>query len=423
MDKFINKKIVLPNYMRKTILFMMMFIILFKITIASLDLGKGVIILAILYLVTYNGKVKNVLQYIGMKQYGMFFLLGIVWTSGLIYRDIFFPKNEMSSYLSSKEMMYISFYIIVLPFFCVFTFKSFNEFSKIVIAIMLLQSSIVILSMVLGPIKKILSFYYAGNKEVLYYMSANIKGVSFGIIGANGSVALLMGQILLILLMLDNKISWSKFLIEYLIIMAAEALSGRTGFYFSIIFLAFYILTERRICNIKKNILLLPTLFLIFCGITALIIYIWAPDMIEKWIYRIFEIFIGIFGEKNGGATINAIQNMSHPELTVETLFGTSVTRGVSYNGTVFNNDSGYWQKYFALGLIGALFYYMGYLTLFLGTIKRLNTTKHRSFFLFCVIMLFIMEYKEPFIGYGIYPMMIMTILIFYLKQSDLEKI
>ena len=145
--------------------------------------------------------------------------------------------------------------------------------------------------------------------------------------------------------------------------------------------------------------------------------------MIEKWIYRIFEIFIGIFGEKNGGATINAIQNMSHPELTVETLFGTSVTRGVSYNGTVFNNDSGYWQKYFALGLIGALFYYMGYLTLFLGTIKRLNTTKHRSFFLFCVIMLFIMEYKEPFIGYGIYPMMIMTILIFYLKQSDLEKI
>lgn len=406
-----NKNLPSIYYGRKFLLLLMMFVIYFKIRIASIDITKCIVILAIAYLICNLKKVIEIFNQIGKKQFVVFYLLSIIWTAGVLYREIIYSKNQTSTYITSREVLYISFFAWILPFFFLMIFDSFQEFAQCVINIMLIQSGIVIASMAVGPVKYILSLYYAGNKEILYYMSAHIKGISFGITGASGSVTLMMGQILLICLALRDKISTSQFWAQYMFIMVGEALAARTGFYFSIILLCIYFIIEKRYTKLQKNIVIIPTALIMLGSIVTLLIYIYAPDMIEKWIYRLFEIVIGLFVEKDGGHTLRTIRDMTQPGLSMETIFGTNVLRGVSAHGTVFNNDSGYWQKYFALGLVGAVAYYGGYFILLCKSVKKVK--KCGKFLLYCIIILFLIEYKEPFISYAVYPMTIMSIAVF----------
>ena len=264
-------------------------------------------------------------------------------------------------------------------------------------------------SLFLDPVKSLLSLYYSYDKEYLFYISASVKGIGIGVVGAAGSIVLFSSQVLLLFMMLKGKITVSNFFVKYLIIMIAEAISGRTGFYCAVALLIFWLITEKRdniLYDMRKVIpkIIIITIFLF------LIVYLFKPELIGRIVNRSLELFYGLFNLGEGSQTFDVLSKMDKPALTLETLFGTSVTKGISQLGTKFQNDSGYWQKFFALGLFGSIAYYISFLQLYLLPIIE-NKLKNKIFYFFILAIMFIIEIKEPFFSYMILPMMFMAII------------
>ncbi len=406
--KFNYTKIKLP-ILKEIIMWLLIAIIFFKIKLFSLDLSKYIFIVIIVILFMKFNELKKILKKIGIKQYLIYFLLGLVWTIGLIYREIFYSFNSNSFYISSKELLVIFLYIFVFPMFIILTFKNINRFEKIVSSVAITQSLIIISSLFLTPVKTLLSLYYNQNAEYLYYISASVKGVGIGVVGASGAIVLFSVQVLLMYMMIKGKIKVNTFLTKYIIIMVAEAVSGRTAFYCSILLLIYWLVTERRNSILYELYNLIPKLILCILGV-AFLGYLIDKELIIRIVNRSLELFYGLFNRDEGVHTFNVLKDMSRPKLTLETLFGTSVTKGVSSLGTRFQNDSGYWQKFFALGLIGSIAYYLSFLQLYLIPLFQ-NKLINKSFYLLVLAIMLLIEIKEPFFSYLILPMVLVIIM------------
>lgn len=407
--KAITNKIKLPT-VNEIIMWLLIAISFFKINLFSLDLSKYIFMVLIVILFIKFNELKELLKKIKVKQYLIFFFLGLVWTLGLIYREIFYNFNSNSVYISSKELLTIFLYIFIFPMFSIITFRNINRFEKIVSSVAITQSIIIISSLFLSPVKYLLSLYYNQNPEYLYYISAGVKGVGIGVVGASGAIVLFSVQVLLMYMMIKGKIQVNNFLIKYIIIMIAEAVSGRTAFYCSILLLVYWLVTERRSTILHEMYNLIPKLILCLFSVVFFGFLI-DKELVIRIVNRSLELFYGFFNKDDGVLTFNVLKEMSRPKLTLETLFGTSVTKGVSFFGTKFQNDSGYWQKFFALGLIGAITYYLSFLQLYIIPLFQ-NKLRNKSFYFFILAIMLIIEIKEPFFSYLILPMMLVIIMI-----------
>ncbi|UTY39954.1 hypothetical protein NMU03_03880 [Allocoprobacillus halotolerans] len=406
--KLLNTKIDI-KIIKQIILWIVFFILLFKIRIFNIDLTKYIFVIVIIYLFLHLCEVRSILNKIGIKHYIIYVALGFFWASGLLYREIFYVYNSSSSYMFSKELIVSMLYLFVMPIFIIMVFKNSENFERTISSVAIAQSIIVISSLFLDPVKSLLSLYYSYDKEYLFYISASVKGIGIGVVGAAGSIVLFSSQVLLLFMMLKGKITVSNFFVKYLIIMIAEAISGRTGFYCAVALLIFWLITEKRdniLYDMRKVIpkIIIITIFLF------LIVYLFKPELIGRIVNRSLELFYGLFNLGEGSQTFDVLSKMDKPALTLETLFGTSVTKGISQLGTKFQNDSGYWQKFFALGLFGSIAYYISFLQLYLLPIIE-NKLKNKIFYFFILAIMFIIEIKEPFFSYMILPMMFMAII------------
>ena len=406
--KLLNTKIDI-KIIKQIILWIVFFILLFKIRIFNIDLTKYIFVIVIIYLFLHLCEVRSILNKIGIKHYIIYVALGFFWASGLLYREIFYVYNSSSSYMFSKELIVSMLYLFVMPIFIIMVFKNSENFERTISSVAIAQSIIVISSLFLDPVKSLLSLYYSYDKEYLFYISASVKGIGIGVVGAAGSIVLFSSQVLLLFMMLKGKITVSNFFVKYLIIMIAEAISGRTGFYCAVALLIFWLITEKRdniLYDMRKVIpkIIIITIFLF------LIVYLFKPELIGRIVNRSLELFYGLFNLGEGSQTFDVLSKMDKPALTLETLFGTSVTKGISQLGTKFQNDSGYWQKFFALGLFGSIAYYISFLQLYLLPIIE-NKLKNKIFYFFILAIMFIIEIKEPFFSYMILPMMFMSII------------
>lgn len=95
------------------------------------------------------------------------------------------------------------------------------------------------------------------------------------------------------------------------------------------------------------------------------------------------------------------------PPLSLETMVGTGLVVGPVGNAS--GNDSGYVQTYFALGLVMAAAFYSTWLGL---CARRLAAARERIALGVLIALMFVTEWKEPFIFKYTYPFLVLGLLL-----------
>ena len=280
--------------------------------------------------------------------------------------------------------------VVIFPLFFCKLEKNPRRICSAIILVSFVQSSIVILSFLSPAFKNYLYEIQSFDKDWLIY-----RTVGLGIAGAVGSVYLFCG----VLLNCYYLIFYEKRIINYLALLVnvfAIILVGRTGFYMSVVVLVTSFIIELRGPQRKAFINLMEKL------LVAIIVSVFLVFIISKGFKINDALLISSFNrlrELWAGDTIQEIAKMDIPKLTLLTLFfGTGAEKGVTFDGSVIWNDSGYIQRYMGLGLIPAIISYLILACYLVSLNKKIGHPKKRAFWYVAIILMFIIEYKESFI-------------------------
>ncbi len=120
-------------------------------------------------------------------------------------------------------------------------------------------------------------------------------------------------------------------------------------------------------------------------------------ELFTAWIENAFII--------KDNATSEDLSSMPVPPISFETIIGTGRVTDINLGVNASGHDSGYIQAYYSMGLILATFFYLSY-AFFLTKLIRFSNF---SILYFLLLMLFLLEVKEPFIFQYSLPFFILT--------------
>jgi len=370
-----------------------------------------------LVFISQSYRFKYIVRAMGSRNLFIYLLFTFVWGFGVVFRS-FFPLGSVVTEFKWHYIVVNIFSVIVMPLFILYIFKGLREFCSIYSNVMVFQSIIIIAGIFFKPVREIfihliIDPYKSSSTGYDSYYNMymdGLRGFGIGIKEASGSVIMLSSLVLLIYNVKKGLISRKIFFIKYFIILTATLFVGRTGLYFGIIILLLYLFQELWSGNKKKKTSISASIVLatVFFYIAYKLAANYYPEIVIRytnWVTRNLRIF-----DKTN--TVSIINDMSVPKLTWETFWGTNIMRGITVNGTVINNDQGYVKMYASLGLFGSFFYYLSYLNLWLFLLLRKKISKWK-YLIICIIILFIIEWKEPFIQAGSYPF-VLSVMIWY---------
>lgn len=315
-------------------------------------------------------------------------------------------KVGSNEYFKPWYIIYCICYIVIMSVFVIVAFKDFYEFCTVYLSIMLFQSFVVYIAAVSKDFRLFIynHFYYGDDRfEQTILNGSRIIGINLQ--GALGSIILFSGTIILFYLITRKKISDIMFSLCFFVIFGATFFIGRTGLYLEILFLGYYIFLTS---NSKKKIINLLVITILTVFVIQFLLVKVNSDVAEFFLRWAGELFFSDTRRR----TFDALRNMSIPPLSHETILGTNIMRGISTSGIVISNDSGYIQLYSALGIVGSLIYYLSFMVLYLIPIIRCRDKKLRNFMFLLLCVMFVIEYKEPFIQKYIYSFVAYTIFL-----------
>lgn len=286
-------------------------------------------------------------------------------------------------------VVYFYLYVCIFPSFFKKYYKSIDELYTSFIGSGLIQSGIVFLQFFVKSFGKFLDKFFAnaGNVEYTRYTRATGLGCEGATLGFFLAVSMMACAYFMV-----NKKNPVKYIIYYAIIFVAACLASRTGLLLGTVILVYALLYQA-----KKSV---ARLF-IEVAVVAFIVYkvngLINENISNMRVGYLMDWWKGIFDTKKG-SSLYAISKMEIPPISFETIIGTGIRRGTSSAGTMIWNDMGYVQSYFAMGLICSILFY---LSLLKKSIKKIMTVKDaglKYILLFWLILIYVMEMKEPFI-------------------------
>lgn len=297
---------------------------------------------------------------------------------------------------------YFLLYTICGSILLILQYDSEYDFFEDVIGSMWIQSIIIFFEFFSLSFKEILQKYFnsAGNVE----FSRIERGTGLGAEAAALTMLLFLGVFCCNYIMVTKKVS-IKYIFPQIVFMSAMFLVGRTGLYISLILIIFtvlYLSVKKHKFNQALKIIILIT-FGVLIGLLIM-----KNSMTVQQYNRFFNKIMSAIRNFLNDTSVIELSNMSVPALSINTMIGTGVYRGYSSTGLFIWNDSGYIQMYSALGLIYTVIFYT---TLFCFYKKIIDNIRHFSrktnvlFFSIYVIIIFIVECKEPFIFKYIIPL------------------
>ena len=388
--------------------FFIIFGFVFEMPLISFFTTRRVsILLMIIYLIINKGKVRIYTKKINKNVLYASFFCFVICLGITLVNNIGLIRKSGNNYFEAYYIIYEILYILIAGVYVVTSFESLKKFAQIYISIMLIQSFIVYIAAISYPFRQFLydNFYFEDDR-----FASTIKWgtriIGLDLYASLGSIILFSGCVLLVTLALNNSIENALFIVEYIIIMIATMLVGRTGFYFEIILLIVYLILERKITKKIINIFIIGMLSII--GLQFIMSKI-NPTIAQKLVEWIGE----AFNSSTRYDTINTIQSMKVPQFSSSMWFGTNVTLGYLPNGQAMFSDSGYLKMYCALGIIGAIIYYGAFLLLFLSN-RVIKLEKRNKIYIYILIVVsFVIEYKEPFFYKYIYAWITYSVLLF----------
>lgn len=307
-------------------------------------------------------------------------------------------------------------YIPCFAMFCVIEFEDLYTFAKYYISMLMLQSIIILLGTVSKDIRVFIYkyFYYGENTNFLLTSEKGTRLMGLGIVGSEGSLILFTGIALLIYMRFKRLISDRKFALYSIIILCATVFVGRTGLYLEIAAIVVYFALEKRTKSKYSLFIKIIVLFLMMLMMAFLLV---EQEQISYYLRWSME----IFNPETRFDTINIIQNMDIPPLTKEFIFGTNIHAGYAPSGIFIRNDSGYVKTYAAFGIIGAVLYYISHLCLLTSIRFSKEKKRVRLFLYFLTFLVFVVEWKEPYIMKYNYSWFLMTV-FFFVGNGLLDK-
>lgn len=322
--------------------------------------------------------------------------------------------NSMD-FIQSSRILWFSIYSIITPFLLQKYFFNLEEFLYSILFVTSLQSIIAINSF-LNPIVKesILSSIVVGGNDIEegVYRAIGFSGSS----GAALSVIQFCGVFAGLMLLkysyhtvVRSTIIW----LGILCCLLSTLIIGRTGLICSLLSIFYFLFS---IINFKK-IILFSVVAILISQINFISILEsqtegikgFQTDFFFNWIEEAFAL-------KNNN-TATTINEMPIPPLSLKTISGTGEVFDSHTMQNASRNDMGYIQTYYSLGFILAIAFYISY---FLFLLKE---TKNKNLFslLFLIILMFIIELKEPFIFKYILPFFILNLIVISNKREQID--
>lgn len=336
-------------------------------------------------------------------------ILFILFTASLIQ---FISSND---FMQSSRLLWFALYSIVTPYLLLKYFKSLDEFVWSFLLVTSLQSIIAINSF-FNPIVKqrIISTIVVGGNDLeeAIYRAIGFSGAS----GAALSIIQFCGVFSGLILLKYFYHSKLRVVVIWLCItccLLSTLIIGRTGLICSLLAILVYFFSKFNL----KNALTFFIIVMVVSQINFISILEDQASGIQGFNVEFFLNWVQEGFAVRNNYTANTIAKMPIPPLSLKTILGTGEVYNTSTLSNASGNDSGYIQTYYSLGFLLTIVFYCSY---FFFLFKE--TRNKNLFLLFSLIfIMFIIEYKEPFIFKYSLPFFILSLIFLYNKREKIE--
>jgi hypothetical protein len=280
-----------------------------------------------------------------------------------------------------SRLIHFSFYSIIAPFIVLYLIPDEKTFHESIVIATLIQVFFVVLTYTSPSFNAVL-FSYVYSDGAFQENLARAPGFSSSG-GAVLSVIISLGAFSTLKLSRLRKESWH--LTVLLLITLSTIIVGRTGLLLCVMALLLY--------APRVKVSVRPLLLSSFCAIVLYLTLLKPLLSNEQFIN--YTLNWAISGLNGSDGTASALLSMGLPSMSIsEIIFGAglvSLPNGLNASGS----DVGYVQTYFSLGIILTVAFYSTFL-LFLAS--YFVQAKDKTFILFLIAIMLLVEFKEPFI-------------------------
>jgi hypothetical protein len=319
-----------------------------------------------------------------------------------------------------SRIIWFSLYSILTPFLFINFIKNRNEFFYLIALAVTIQAVLTILSYLLPSVKNVFNslIIYSSNFDATNLLRAmgfaSVGGASFSVIQSTGVISFLVLDNLNKFHFLKRFLIW----VSILLIFISIFFIGRTGLFICIISFIIYFVSLK----LKLKSIAITAAFLFLASQINYVNLVqnltsgvdgFNTDLFVNWIESSFKL--------KDNETTEALNEMPVPPLSFETVFGTGRVRDISGLENASGNDSGYIQTYYSLGLILAIIFYVTFFSFLIYQIKmqkKFNDSKQFVLYLL-VFVIFVLEFKEPFIFHYSFPFFVLSSILIFRKNSS----
>lgn len=325
----------------------------------------------------------------------------------------FGSHNIDYEYFDAADVIIIIVSMLIMGAWAGVTFHSFERFAWILVAVGLVQSLCVFGTAVNPEFKYFITEHFFDERFAEKANSAFMENIArsfgIGIAWSSGSLVLAYCCFALVGLRLEKKINMLWFGVLFAIIAGATAFVGRSGFIVEIGLLLFYGIFTGKVRSIFAVISVVIIGLIVFNKVMS---YLnpFVAESTQRWM-------LGFMDSDKVSHTNEGIIKGGFPEFSSIFIFGTGVEFG-QYNGQSFYADSGYIKSYTSIGVVGMICYYIGILYLLISTFPKRQHKMHRFFLWMAIAAIYLVEYKEPFIGMFVYTWMIFVMGLLWNKEQ-----
>lgn len=333
---------------------------------------------------------------LGITVVGVYALLIVLLNNGL---------NE--NYIDAKNITFFILYSIIAPLFLFNLFLDREELFKSLIFTGVVQSAIVYVLFISADARMLFEQLFRTDAR-FGYTSNNNKVLGLGSGGAALSVLLFLSLYSIgYYIFKEENIILN--VIMYFFILIATLFTGRTGFFSGILLILIILFRKGVLIKGKTIIKLGAILCLIVISLVLTEKYI-LNNVLQDKVSQIFK-YLNINEIVNGErGFLYDISKMSAPDISWELLYGSGYGRGFSATGINVQNDIGYIQRIFSLGIFFASIFYSLNFICFWKLSKKMKDQNFRFYYRILIVALFVFELKETFFYYYLVPSMVLLI-------------
>ena len=304
-----------------------------------------------------------------------------------------------SDYIQFSRLVHFQVYCLVGAVLFASLIKNEREFHSSIVLASIIQSFFAILTYRLPELNDVIFSIFWANEPIVSTLHrapglSSSSGSAMGLVISLGSISLYR---------LSHGDRRLKYLFMSVFILFSQIIVSRLGLIISMIYLLMLVKKDWKFYR-AYGVVFFQIQIVFVLGL--LFYFLKGNNQLDEYTLSwAFSGGAGVWG------TAKAILNMGIPDMELlHSLFGMGVISsesGLNASGS----DSGYIQTYYSIGIFFALLFYLGLLFV---SVMLLRGLPNKLFFVLLIVLVFVVELKEPFIFKYSLPFYLITSLLIY---------